>query len=176
MGFFRFLRHLLRRKYNFLPQNQLPDSVHSLALPGWEHSWAVTGDFPQAKNHCAAVCLTNAMIYYRLGGGEELFPPIHRRLGNGPVLSLRKAKRWLNLRKLRNIDRLKAALEQNHPCALMLALPNGEWHWVLALGWQESADERLYLRIADGWHREADRFYPVIPGSEWLSAVELYLK
>ena len=52
-------------------------------------------------------------------------------------------------------------LMANHLC---------DWHWILALGFAESADGQQFVRIADGWHPDCDRWYAVEKNAEWLAA------
>lgn len=188
MGFLRILRHLLRQKDPFFREEQLPaNTFRSYDLPHGKVRWCITGDYAEtAKNHCAAVCLTNlALCFTQMGilpslPVDKIFTAVHQLIGNGPIFFLqKKAKRcfsntnqFLIGKKLCSFSEVKDSLEQGRPCALLLANHLLDWHWVLVLGYREYSAEECYLRMADGWHPTADRYYRLLPGAEWLSAIQ----
>ncbi|MBQ8599076.1 MAG: hypothetical protein IJ411_03060, partial [Oscillospiraceae bacterium] len=161
MRLFSLLRHLLRKKSGFYRREQLPEGPFiARNLPSLPPRWDCTGNHKQAKNHCAAVCVCNALLYFRQGTAAELFEHVHPQIGNGPVFFLRKAKRWFRYGKIRRFYELETALADGQPCALMISTPKHEWHWVLVVGCREYPDGSRWLRIADGWNREGERWYP----------------
>lgn len=178
MGLFHIILHLLRKKSSFVRREQLPEGPFTARnLPALPLCWDCTGDHKNsAKNHCAAVCVTNARLYYRQGTTAELFPQVHQQLGNGPVFALHKAKNWFHLKKIRHFCELEAALSAGRPCALMLSTPKHEWHWVLVVGYREYPDGSRWLRIADGWNKDGERYYSLINDSDWLSCCALKQK
>ncbi len=175
MRFFHIILHLLRKKTVFTRREQLPQgdfSTHN--LPSLPLRWFCTDDFKHiARNHCAAICVMNALLYY---GQHCTFESIHRHIGNGPVFSMRKAQRWFHLQKVRNTEQLEAALTAAQPCALMLSTPRHEWHWVLVTGICDYPDGSRWLCVADGWHNDDLRFYRLEQDHDWLSCVVLEQK
>lgn len=167
----------------FLDVSALPSTPYiDCCLPLDGVDWAVTSDYPWAKNHCAAVCVTNLALWFAAqdpslaalaesGSKEETFRAVHALVGNGPVAAIAgKARRYfsqkgfrLNRRRLWGARALREALRQGRPCALLLAGGPLDWHWVLAVGWREYPSGERYVRVADGWNRGADRFLP-LPG------------
>lgn len=156
-------------------------------------AWAVTGDFSAvAENHCAAVAVMNLALYFAAGGRPELkkpsygdtFAAVHKAVGNGPVFRLTgRAKRYfancgyvLASRPLGDYGGIRAAVNNGHPCVLLLADGLLQWHWVLAVGCREYAGGGEYIRLVSGWHRAADRFYMPGCGSVVLYAAELWVQ
>lgn len=180
--------------YGFLRGGQLPQAPFSGAdLPLTGGDWAVTSDYAAlAHNHCAAVCLTNLALYFAadgpgaaalgLGGKDEVFRAAHRLTGNGPVLTVAgKATRYfaargcaLRHRRVWGFGGLQAAIAARRPCGVLLAGGLADWHWVLAVGWRQYADGR-YLRIVDGWHNTADRFYKLNAKALCVAATQYWL-
>lgn len=170
--------------YGFLQEKDMPPGEYrEKRLSRDAVTWAVTDEFAgEARNHCAAVCTTNLMIWKMLEkyglqdipekDRRRIFDYVHRRVGNGPVIFLhsriRKMPEWEqgNFRSAR-IYRKKeilSALDRGVVCTLLLAGGMLEWHWVLATGYRVyscGGKERIYLRIADSWHRKDTIFYPL---------------
>lgn len=108
-----------------------------------EEPFATTAEFSAAaRNHCCAVMVLNLLLLrfpaYCAGfSRSELFKEIHGEIGNGPVLSLRRANRFL--RKAQLPGRLIRMPRSQFPgCraeyhALLLAAAPLDWHWVLAI-------------------------------------------
>ena len=175
MNFFHILLHLLGKKSAFLRKEQLP----SLPCCPWILSplpsrWFVTDDFKEtAKNHCAAVCVMNALLYF---GQNCSFSAVHSLIGNGPVFTFRKAKHWFHLHKVRSNQQLKAQLSAGRPCALLLSTPRHEWHWVFVTGYLDYPDGSCWLSIADGWHCDEERYLPLHREHDWIYCAALELK
>ena len=171
----RFLRHLFRRKTAFL--QTIPAAKQEHSLPDLNRRWACCSDFAdRAKNHCHAVCLCN-LLSYLFPKQQISFSEVHKIVKNGPVFTLRKAKRLfssyhlpLSAEKLRNYEDLKTALSHENPCMILMANHLCDWHWILALGFAETDDGQQFVRIADGWHPDCDRWYAVEKNAEWLAA------
>lgn len=150
--------------------------MREYSLPALSRRWVCCGDFADiAKNHCHAVCLCN-LLTYLFPERQISFREVHKIVKNGPIFTLRKAKQLfcrkqlpLTTEKLRTVDELKTALSAGNPSMLLIANRLFDWHWILAVGFAESNGE-LFLRIADGWHPDCDRWYPVRKNAGWLSA------
>ena len=170
-------RHLFRRKQPFL--GQLPTAAQSRSLPHLNTAWVCCDDFrSSAKNHCHAVCICNLLRYCFPEQGFS-FSEIHKRVGNGPVFSLQKMRKFceekqlpLTAEKLRSSKDLNAALADGHPCVVLMANRLWEWHWILVVGIAESADGQQFLRIVDGWHSDCDHWYKIETAAPWLSAYQ----
>ena len=105
-----------------------------------------------AKNHCAAVLLTNLVRYYMdratierikaKSGSGRVFYDVHEKVGNGPVLRiLSRAKRYVlplgyqvDHRKVHDLESFRSAVKRGRPCAMLLMAQALEWHWVLVVG------------------------------------------
>lgn len=172
MNLFHILLHLVGKKSDFLRKEELPPlAEHQLILPKLPSRWFVTDDFKMtAKNHCASVCVMNALLYF---GRKAAFSDVHAHIKNGPVLSMRKARLWFCLHKIRSTQQLNEQLSNGNPCALMLSTPRHEWHWVLVVGYLKSPDGQQFLRIADGWHSNGERYVPILHEHDWISCVTL---
>ena len=83
----------LHRDYGMTALSETPSGMF---LP-----FATTGEFfSLARNHCCSVMVMNLLLqefpeYCRKFSRRELFLRIHAMIGNGPVLSLRRANRFL---------------------------------------------------------------------------------
>ena len=125
----------LNAVYGFTP---LPHGLSSAERP-----FATTAEFSAAaRNHCCAVMVLNLLLLrfpaYCAGFSRiELFKEIHGEIGNGPVLSLRRANRFLQKAQLPgrlvriSNSRLPVRPAEYH--ALLLAAAPLDWHWVLAI-------------------------------------------
>ena len=175
MYFFHILFHLLRKKQGFFHQEQLPQGAFTAHnLPSLPSRWFCTDDFKHlARNHCAAVCVMNVLLYFRQ---KCPFECVHRHIGNGPVFSLRKAKAWFSLHKIHSVNQLESALSFGQPCAMMVSTPRHDWHWVLVTGIREYPNGSCWLQIADGWHSEDVRFCRLEREHDWLSCIALELR
>lgn len=181
----------------FLEAAALPPTPYiDCCLPLDGVDWVVTSDFSRiAKNHCAAVCLTNLAHWFAAqdpayaalaveGGREETFRSVHALVGNGPVFAISgKARRWfaqkgfrLDRCRLWDASALQWAIRADMPCALLLVGGPLDWHWVLAVGWREYPSGEIYVRVADGWNRGADRFLPLHSRPRLVSAVAYSLE
>lgn len=160
--------------YPFYTEPELPADARGLSLPCSGMDFAVTGDFSsEAKNHCAAVCMTNLELCLRGGGTRdrvrEIFRLSHRVLHNGPVFTrsfrsgmrVRFKRQGFRLRQqvLDPDDRegMRRALRAGMPMAVLIMVSPLDWHWVTAVGLKEN-EEGFWLQIADGWNRRADRY------------------
>ena len=108
-----------------------------------ERPFATTAEFSAAaRNHCCAVMVLNLLLLrfpaYCAGfSRSELFEEIHGEIGNGPVLSLRRANRFLQKTQLPG-RLIRIPRSQFPSCraeyhALLLAAAPLDWHWVLAI-------------------------------------------
>jgi hypothetical protein len=154
--------------------------------------FTVTGEYDDtAKNHCAAVCLTNltaalsAVTGRQLlenGSPQETFSIYHDMVGNGPVASISGAwsrygkQRGLQLRSrpVRNFADVQAAISMGHPCAILLTDGPLQWHWVTVTGWAEG-EGHYTLRIHDGWNLRDDRYYDLSSRPMWITGREYYI-
>ena len=138
----------LNAAYGFTP---LPHGLSSAERPfaaaaefsDPEEPFATTAEFSAAaRNHCCAVMVLNLLLLrfpaYCAGfSRSELFKEIHGEIGNGPVLSLRRANRFLQKAQLPgrlvriSNSRLPVRPAEYH--ALLLAAAPLDWHWVLAI-------------------------------------------
>ena len=170
---------LLNKKssYPFFTGKELPEGARTFSLPAASLPFAVTGDFAsEAKNHCAAVCMTNLELCLKGGrdreGVREEFHLSHRVLHTGPVFtrSFRNGMlvrfRREGIRLLQQVigpydtETMEAALLAGRPMAVLIMASPLDWHWVTAVGMAEK-DGRFFLQIADGWNRRADRYLSV---------------
>lgn len=149
--------------------------------------WAKTGDFNKfAKNHCAAVLVTNLALYYEKIGYVRLiennlqntFKSIHKQVGNGPKLFIAKdAKIYFHQRgyklrtnTFRSFNAIKKSTGQNHPLGLLLTAGLFEWHWVMVVGWLETDSGLKYLKIVSGWDSKNIWYYKLGSGSHLWAA------
>ena len=138
----------LNAAYGFTP---LPHGLSSAERPfaaaarfsDPEEPFATTAEFSAAaRNHCCAVMVLNLLLLrfpdYCVGfPRSELFKEIHGEIGNGPVLSLRRANRFLQKAQLPG-RLIRMPRSQFPGCraeyhALLLASAPLDWHWVLAI-------------------------------------------
>lgn len=191
-----------RHEYGFLEESELPQGRISsdIMLPCQDVRWAVTTDFLDiARNHCAAVTVTNLMLYFENTPSHQVQEPDHARniftgvhdlVGNGPVFTIRrKAQRYarahrmnLQSRPVKTCEDFAAAIRAGHPCALLLAQNLLHWHWVLCTGVRTYENTAFgnpgggYLRIMDSWHRSDSFFYQPGRGSVLISAAEYWME
>ena len=184
------------KTYGFMTENALPSGKYRewLIPDALEREWTVTGDYSRvAKNHCAAVLVTNLVRYYMdratierikaKSGSGRVFYDVHEKVGNGPVLRiLSRAKRYVlplgyqvDHRKVHDLESFRSAVKRGRPCAMLLMAQALEWHWVLVVGVRVYEDGSWYLRLADGWHRKADIFWKWNEGSRFILAREVYI-
>lgn len=132
-----------------------------------------------AKNHCGATAATNLGHYYiRDLDLDFLFKKFHNEIGNGPVFFISKKiqRTFKDLGKdleyfsTRNVNEIKAALDQNHMGIFLLANGLFDWHYVVALGYRLYENGDFYLIIMDGWTKDRKRFYKINSGSLLLTA------
>ena len=153
-------------------------------------TWAATGDFRDlAKNHCAAVAVTNLALYFSSRGYDGLMPgyrtpegrretfrEVHQRVGNGPVFSIaRKAKRFfrrrgvpLRVARANTLSEIEQAIDRDRPVAIQISDGLLSWHWVLCVGTLRDFRGGVYLRVVSGWHRTIDKYYKPFTGSAWI--------
>ena len=196
MGRFKGASRRKRKgSYGFVHQRKMPTDTfvgEDLAIEPLE--WAVTLDYRNmARNHCAAVFVTNLALYFAELGYKELiinnsisdtFKEIHEIVGDGPVPLLAvKAKVYfarrgydLGYERVRSLKDLKRSIASNHPLGLLLTDGIVHWHWVMVLGWRKYPSHGKYLRIADGWNRKGNRFYPINNKLAWMWATEYFVK
>lgn len=156
-------------------------------------NWAVTKDFSDiAKNHCGAVCALNIVLFFAQKATELLtegdirktFVALHDLIGNGPTPSIASntskyfSQMGYTLRyrsNIKSIEELKAAIDRNNPCGILLANALADWHWVLGAGYRVYEGGDGYIIIQDGWNRGVLRYYKPNSGSAWVSATEYFL-
>ncbi len=174
-----YLKALLgmTNEYPFFRKNDLPAGpCREIRLAGTGRRFAVTGDYQEpARNHCAAVCLANAMICLKTDRTvkqeerDRLFRRAYALLGNGPLFTREFRKGTGNalfeaglpgcrLRPCGSPGEVRSCLEKGSPCAVLVMISPLNWHWVLAVGCREYEDGSFYLRICDGWNARADRW------------------
>ena len=175
MKFFHIILHLLRKKVGFYCETQLPQGEFiSHGSSTFQQRWFCTDDFKySARNHCAAVCIMNALLYF---DQSPAFRIVHPLIGNGPVFSLRKARCWFSMQKIHDTMKLEAVLAEGKICAMMIATPLHEWHWVLITAIRKYPDGSRWLQIADGWHSNDLRYYRLEQEHDWISCTTLELK
>ncbi len=180
--------------YGFMNKEELPkQSFTEKMLPVQGIRWAVTSDFDDlAVNHCGATFVTNLAIYAARCGQEKVltdgshratFIKIHALVGNGPVLRLAgKAVAYfksrgcdLTYRSISGFDQIRQAINQGHPCGLLLMNAPLDWHWVMVIGYRIYEDGLCILQIMDGWHRQTQRFYLINHGSRLIHTTEYNL-
>lgn len=144
--------------------------------------FATTAEFSAAaRNHCCAVMVFNLLLLrfpaYCAGfSRSELFKEIHGEIGNGPVLSLRRANRFLRKTQLPG-QLIRMPRSQFPGCraeyhALLLAAAPLDWHWVLAIpdSGKNPPVPNAAIPVITGW--DPDRPYLWNPkGSSRLLAV-----
>ncbi|MCM1299535.1 MAG: hypothetical protein NC203_08155 [Firmicutes bacterium] len=164
--------------YGFLSSTQLPNKEYTeKTIPLNSSKLAVTGDFNNiAKNHCGAVCALNIASVLsqkepRLlieGDCVKSFKAIHKIIGSGPTPSIAKGLSAYARRcgaslkyqsEIKCFEDIKDAADRGNPCGILLANAPADWHWVMCVGYREYQNEDGFIRICDGWHRNADRFY-----------------
>lgn len=177
--------------YGFVDLSAMPQGNYAEGnIPFEGINWAVTREFSSlAKNHCAAVCVMNAALYFldlsagKLlpAGRENAFKAIHKLTGNGPVFfTAGKAKKYFSSCgvKLRtgtfgaNFTKIQSSVQAGDPCVILLSNALVSWHWVLCIGWREYEQGERYLRIVDGWNSTPDRFYPINKSSRWITSTQ----
>lgn len=113
-------------------------------LSSLRRPFATTAEFSSAaRNHCCAVMMVNLLLQrfpaYCAGFSRSaLFSRVHAFVGNGPVLTLRRANRFLRStglpgRFVRIPAVSSASRESSGFYALLLAASFCDWHWVLAV-------------------------------------------
>lgn len=113
-------------------------------LSSLHRPFATTAEFSStARNHCCAVMVVNLLLqkfsaYCAGNSRSELFSHVHAFVGNGPVLTLRNANRFLQSSGLPGrFVRIPADFSafKGSPgfYALLLAASPLDWHWVLAV-------------------------------------------
>lgn len=168
-----------RADYRFINWNNMPSGTYiSDSLNYKEINWVKTRDLSYGINHCAAAAATNITLYYASLGYSNLikdnstyhtFVEIHKRIKNGPVISIAsKIRQYFNKNgyelhysKLGSFDNLKKAIGKKRPCALILSSALINWHWILAVGWRVYDSGEKYIQIVDGWNGNATRFYKI---------------
>lgn len=143
-------------------------------------------------NHCGCVAVANLSLYYQhIGEISQATTPLgafmwaYPFVGNGPKMTIApEAKAFmydrsgltLNYSSVYTMSGYEDAIKNNHPLGLLLADGIVEWHWILGVGYRTYIDSGdLYLRIVDGWHNKANRYYKPGSGSLWFSATEYWL-
>ena len=71
---------------------------------------------------------------------------------------------------------MAAVLAEGKICAMMIATPLHEWHWVLITAIRKYPDGSRWLQIADGWHGNDLRYYHLEQEHDWISCTTLELK
>lgn len=139
--------------------------------------WDTTGMLSAAKNHCAAVMLSNLAQCFEDSGPNRL-TRIYGQIGDGPVVCAPSRGRRclqalssidLRVRGWRRYARIPSQIELGRPCAVMVAKDIGNWHWVLCIGWRRYENGELWLRIVDGWQPNPV-FYRKNVGSRFIYA------
>lgn len=177
--------------YGFVNLSAMPKGNYTEGnLPFDGINWAVTKEFSSlAKNHCAAVCVMNLVLFFANQGYKELtehgrenvFKSIHKLTGNGPVpFTAGKAKKYFSSCGIKlksntfgsNFTKIQKSVQSGNPCIILLSSNLTNWHWVMCIGWREYEQDEKYLRIVDGWNSTSDRFYPVNKRSRWLTSTQ----
>lgn len=152
---------LARFPYGFVPQGAMPSGPAeegSLSLrPGVR--WDTTGMLIGAKNHCAAVMLSNLVQCFEDRGADRL-SQVYEQIGNGPVLRAPSRGKnclrslWdmnLHVRGWRRYASIPLQIELDRPCAILVAKNIRDWHWVLCIGWRRYENGDLWLEVVNGW-------------------------
>lgn len=159
--------------------------------------WAIYDDYNDiAHFHCGAVAVTNIALYYATRGYTSLkvdnskdktFEAVHKFVDNGPMPTIAGyaveyfASRGytLNHCEVSNVTStfsgLQSAIQNNRPCAILLADAVFNWHWVVCVGWRSYGGNLNYMQIVNGWENTVDRFYMGNNGSLWISTTEYWI-
>ena len=97
------------------------------------------------------------------------FYKVHDGIGNGPVIRIaEKTKGYFRVRgynlhygKAFFYKGIKAAIEKNRPCAVLLSAGIAQWHWVIAVGYREYVNGEKYIQIINGWRNSSNQFIKV---------------
>ncbi len=178
--------------YTELPYTVKDSGALAYRAEAGKPRFTVTGEYNDiAKNHCAAVCLTNLAAALSAvtgrqilenGSAQDTFRVFHSMVGNGPVASISGAwsrygkarELWLRSRPVRNFEDVQRAIGMGHPCGLLLTDGVLQWHWVTVTGWAEG-EGRYALRIHDGWNQPDNRYYDLSSRPMWIAGREYYL-
>jgi len=161
-------------------------------------NWQVTSNFKNiAKNHCAAVAVTNlAMYFYKCGyynlmvdtrrkgrSAYETFVEVHKIVGNGPVVTVaEKAKKYFKSRgyslkssSVFSIGAVKKAIDKNRPVVTLIANGLFSWHQIICIGYRMYTGGAFYMRVIDGWNNSTNKYYRVYQGSLWMSSTQYWM-
>lgn len=155
-------------------------------------NWVTTGDLKYGKNHCAATVGSNIALYYSNLGYRDLrkekdehgtFGELYKIIGNGPILFLRrKLKSYfkdrgynLKYKTHRSFEKIKVAIKNNRPCAVLLSASPENWHWVMVIGFREYKTGEKYLQILDSWNKNENNFYKMGQGGVFILATEYWI-
>lgn len=183
-----------KQPYGLIREADLTDPMADLNdLHLGQNTWAVAETYrEEAKDHCAALLITNLALYFsRQGYGgllindhiDDTFREVYRMVGDGPIpMTADKAKKYflergyrLKTRPVMTYRRLKKAIDLGRPLGLLLTESWNHWHWVLAVGYRKTVEKGKYIHVVDGWHARGNQYYQVHKGSFWWSATEYAL-
>lgn len=182
----------LNARYGFFPfsseistEKSAKEGTHApfTELSSLRRPFATTAEFSSmARNHCCAVMTVNLLLQkfpaYCAGfSRKELFSAVHAFVGNGPVLTLRGANRFLqNAGLAGRFVRIPAASlfsrdlsssEQPGYYALLLAASSLDWHWILAFSLPSGIHNGL--PVLTGWDSSRLHLWKPEHGSRLLS-------
>ncbi len=180
--------------YGFIHWEDMPEGAYTSNLISntLNTEWATTGEFESiADNHCGAVAATNLALYFSNRGYTKLkinsvydtFVAVHNFVGNGPVANINnKTKEYfasrgytLNSTYLSLYSHIKAAIDENRPCSLLLADGIANWHWVIGIGYRQYNAGGSYVRIIDGWEKSSTNFYLYNTGSSFMDGYKYWV-
>ncbi len=112
------------------------------------------------------------------------FYKVHDGIGNGPVIRIaEKTKGYfrvrgynLHYRKAFFYKGIKAAIEKNRPCAVLLSAGIAQWHWVIAVGYREYVNGEKYIQIINGWRNSSNQFIKVGSRAKIVSATQYWVE
>ncbi len=154
-------------KYGFYESN-----LKMKRLPHIEKErWFTTAMFSaSAKNHCASVSVLNLFkVFCKQDKAKDIptFKSVHQKIGNGPVLFLRRKliKHFsLNTKRIFSKKDMIDAIDQNEPVLLLLKASLFDWHWVLVTGYHDYHT----LEIVDNWSALGQKTYVINQHSKMI--------
>lgn len=187
--------------YGFINWGDMPTNGYTgNYLSGYNSvDWVSTGETSKyANNHCGSVAVTNLALYFAYKGKNNLkvgdrittFKTVHRYVGDGPKMTIADdAVKYFKFRGYilnystdrstlmsDRISKENTAIDNGRPCGLLLEDALFSWHWILAVGYRNYTNGDEYFQIVDGWNNNADRFYKLGEGSNWISMTEYWVK
>ena len=171
-------------KYEFIKEKHLEKtSYQAYDIKNLDEINIATTSMYIGKNHCACILAKNLTSYFSINNKalknisyEELHTYIH----NGPIIFLAgKLKRYYKTKGInlsyKHPKNIIKALNNNHPCALLLSANLYDYHWVLCVGYRKYSNQ-TYLKILNGWDKSLDTYYPLNSNTKLLNVTEYYLR